>query len=265
MQRLRDRLEMPQEIRAREKATAMSQPNPELEQVLRFVRLDGTPTAPVCFLTIEDGGNWKSARPPTTEDLKRYFKAGPDEAVPDNTLDTGKPGWVISKLMLALFSREHGSSALDNWGAYRRDLLYRRNECNIKFYPISRPNTGFWHQAIRDVVGLDAHQYVQLCRERRPELILRRYPAAFDGSQLHIILAASAEWRSVLDRHHEAQIVESDEGKAARWQLFTRGPSLAYAHFNIFRPYGVSDADILSFARCIRPFVPDAICARVTV
>lgn len=233
--------------------------NSELEKVLQFVRLDGTPRAPVCFLTIEDGDGWGDH--PTAEALNTFFNTQPAREIPKNTLDTGKPGVMISKLMLALFSEE--LEAIVDWRAYRKDVLYRRNECNVKFYPVGRPNTRYWHGAIRDLLGTEESQYLTECRERRPGIIRKTYPEVFDGSQTHIILAARNEWQSVLHASHGTRPVESTTGHSAGWQLFTRGSSMAYAYFNIFR-HGVSTADIRSFCDAVRPLIPESVRTRIS-
>lgn len=226
-----------------------------LERVLQFVRLDGSEIAPVCFLTIEDGGNWKDL---TADKFKDYFATTPSQQAPQGTSDTGKPGKIISKLMLALFS-DPPVQSLDNWRIYHNDTLYRRNECNIKFFPIGRPNQGFWDPIFSEVIGLDDAEYERVCRQRRPEVIQKRYPLAFDGSQIHIVLGALEDWKLVLDPAGEALITEP---RTAHWQMFKRDSQLAFAAFNIFR-YGISDADCLAFAQELQPFVPEPVRMRV--
>ena len=102
-----------------------------IDNVMKFIRRDGSQNAPICFLTIEDGGGVLESK------FDDYIN-GNEHWIPktkDRPLDfknSGLPGEFLAKIMSGIFDD------FNKWREYRADKLYSENEINIKFYPIAR-------------------------------------------------------------------------------------------------------------------------------
>lgn len=232
------------------------------EDILRFVRRDGPVDAPICFLTIEDGGDFWGTEPRTTEVFLQSFHSSPAWTPSDRKFEKlGKPGQYLSKLMLAIFS-----GSLDKWSKYRDERLYLANECNIKFYPIGRRNTGYWCDEFSAALGLTHDEYLEQCVTQRPEIISATYPQAFDRSQLHIIVGAKAEWRCFLKKfcyrgHLQLTQYKTTTGKLM-YETYFEAEILAFCYFDVFRR-GITDQEILEFAVLVSRHLPDNVRSRV--
>jgi hypothetical protein len=234
-----------------------------LDEVLKFVRRDGPIKAPVCFLTIEDGGDFWETIPRSADEFCKYHRDwdGIWEPVERNTETLGKPGLFCSKIMLALFS-----DAIDNSGKYRDERLYVKNECNIKFYPIGRIGTSYWCDEFTEALGIGSGEYVDQCKTQRPEIIHGKCSDAFDGSQLHIIIGAKEDWISFLQKYTYTEKLQlhqyrNDSGKII-YEIYMDGQNLAFSYFDIFRR-GISDQEILDFASSLSPLIDSNIKQRV--
>jgi hypothetical protein len=213
---------------------------------------------------MEDGGTWDLQGEALRAELHRYFNSPlwiPDEPV-TNTL--GVPGRVIPKLMVALFGRAD-VGGFEGWQVYRRAVLYRCNECNLKFYPVGGRTAREWPEAIRELLGQDIAAYREECRMSRPKVIRMEKPQAFDGTQLHIILAALPEWQTVLDFEKPASrcIEEAKDSRGNTiFRLFKRDGTVSYAYFNMFRR-GIRNAEIKEFTQALVPLIPKSVRERV--
>ncbi len=172
--------------------------NEEIEKVMQFVRIDGLATAPVCFLTIEDGGELEQ------EEFVDYITGNPNWIPteidrPLTQKNTGVPGEFISKIMTFAFGDLCG---VDNdWRDYRAKRLYSSNECNIKYYPIGRRNTSIWPEWLSKKLGISASEYVVQCLAERPEILSKKCKHYSSGERLFIVIGARDEWSYVLRKY----------------------------------------------------------------
>ena len=214
------------------------------DKLMEFIRRDGQRDAPVMFLTIEDGGKHE-----TIADLDKTLDSdGVWEPASREPLNLGKPGTIISKIMVGLLS---GTGSLNGWKEYRDEQLYVKNEMNLKFYPVARPNASTWNKELAEYTGLTNNEYVQKCRQRRPEIISQQYQESINEAQLAVILAERDGWREVLSNRWniaEEKLVKNDKGKMVWTLYFNADGTLAYAYFPIFRQ-GISNDEIEAFCR----------------
>ncbi|HBL54037.1 MAG TPA: hypothetical protein DDZ34_08500 [Syntrophaceae bacterium] len=240
----------------------------KLNKVLNFVRVDGQPTAPVCFLTIEDGGGFTEADLNAPEDAMCYFDTNPVWIPQKGELEKkikekggmranlGTPGVFISKIMSYLrFSEKEREYE------YAKNYLYMRNEMNIKYYPISRSRMAQNIDGLLNFLGLENIQkYYDLCRfVRSPKFI--SIQDIFNRNKFYIICGIKYEWMDVLKHIFLDTDYFSTESTYTTRE--TRGNNLAYefyndnsgktthAYFNMFRR-GISDDEVYSFAEQIK-------------
>ncbi|PLY01942.1 MAG: hypothetical protein C0623_04715 [Desulfuromonas sp.] len=175
----------------------------DIEYFMNYVRRDGPETAPICFLTIEDGGElWKRDKGEikTYSELVEFYKNKEEEIwerkIGQNE-ELGQPGIWISKIMATLID-----GSLKKWADYRGNRIYLENECNIKFYPIGRQTQNTWDNKIENGLGLKHWEYMELCNSLRPASISKhpKMKKAFTGENFHIILGAKNEWVSFLKK-----------------------------------------------------------------
>ncbi len=229
-----------------------------LNTVINYVRRDGPQTAPISFLTIEDGGE---LRP---ESFEQYITTEkpiwePTEAHPE--VKVGKPGMLIAKIMSSI-----STGKIDGWRAYQ-DMIYICNECNIKFYPIGRQVQCKWYKEFTELLGIDSQKYLELCKQKRPQIIFDSCPYAFNRDQFHIILGSRDEWMDFL-----RQYVYRDHLQPVPGPLAKRGPTyelyenddreLQFCYFNVFR-WGITNAEILDFGIKIAEKIPHSIRDRI--
>lgn len=238
-----------------------------LEKAMRYVRRDGPLTAPVCFLTIDDGCNWSCD--PAGEFTDKSFP--PEAEVREDSVrkptdfdPVDKPSQFMSKLMMTLF----GSNA-DGWQKYRDQLLCLKNELNIKFYPIARHGTSDWQSQVGEAIGLSNKKYAAHCQNIRPAIIHGKYKAAFEGKRLHIILGARNEWFSFLNRFVYAGELScepyNDAEEKMKYAIYrTKEGRLAFAYFDVFRR-GITIDDVSIFCDIVRPLVDPDIVSQIDI
>ena len=233
-----------------------------LERVMNYVRRDGPLTAPVCFLTIEDGGR---SHYESVDDFVEKSLRPDSEVWERTTIKTelfGKPGQFMAKLMLAIFT-----GSLDGWQRYRDGSLHVRNEANVKFYPIPRRGKTEWQEVFSDAIGLSEREYIAQCRAKRPIVIYKRWEPLFQADRLHLILGAKAEWTEFFrmflytDALPSASVVDA-RGRTKYAIHRQPNESLAFGYFDIFRP-GCRNDDARDFADALRPYLSDDLKRRV--
>ena len=113
-----------------------------LERAMNYVRRDGLLTAPVCFLTIEDGGRfpeYTSANDFMARNFQLEYEACEvAEGKPSEFKGKDTPVRYMSKIMMLIYAGK-----MDGCEHYRASQLTLRNESNIKFYPLSLPSPSF--------------------------------------------------------------------------------------------------------------------------
>jgi len=228
-----------------------------LGQVMNYVRSDGPVDAPVCFLTIEDGGRFTFES--VDDFMGRCFCPANEswERTPECTEKFGKPGQFMAKIILALCCE-----SIEGWRQYRDGSLHARSETNIKFYPIPRRNTREWKPVFSEAIGLSMAEYLARCWTERPQIIFRKLTKMFHADRLHLILGAKLEWVAFL-RHYvypdaSPCVAPRDSRGRTRYAIYCRADeTLAFACFDIFRP-GCRNDDILEFAATLRSYMGDA-------
>ena len=224
----------------------------QLINVLPFIRRDGPISAPLVFLSIEDGGDDF-----TSLDQFRKWILGDDVWEPRtrNKMKLGKPGEIIPKIILSA-----SRSSLDGWQKYRDEVLYLSNECHIKFYPIGRGKVSTWKGFFTEATGLTHGEYMALCQRERPQIIWDRYGSLLQSVNVKIVVGAINEWSDFFDTYSEpAANNRDDETKRrghSKWGLILRDDgNLHYAYLNMFAR-GLSSNDILSFGEALRAYLP---------
>jgi len=238
-----------------------------LDKAMNYVRMDGPLNAPVCFLTIEDGGSlpcntaeefMSKSFPPEGE----AWKGTDGKPIDINPVD--KPAQFMSKLMMTIFGNN-----MDGWQNYRDHLLCLRNELNIRFYPIARHGTAEWQAQVRDAIGLSNRKYAAHCQEMRPTIIHTKCRTAFEGKRLHIILGARSEWIDFLKRFvYSGELTCEpchDSEQKMKYAIYRQSDKrLAFAYFDVFRR-GITITDIPEFADILRPLVDLEISKQVDI
>ncbi len=161
---------------------------------MKFIRRDGPENAPICFLTIEDGGDLIEIQ------FDDYIN-GNDHWIPENKdrpltySNSGLPGEFIAKIMSGVFGD------FDNWNEYRAYNLYAKNENNIKFYPIGRKGTSTWDLWLEKKLNMSNTQYITQCLAERHEIIYNKLNHIFNDNRVFIILGARDEWSYFLKKY----------------------------------------------------------------
>lgn len=235
---------------------------PGTNKILNFVRIDGKSSAPVLFLTTEDGGKWKDEELATHDSFWSCFEKEEWVPEPGHNVKLGRPGTIIPKLMTSIFGGN-----LESWWQYRNRHIYRTNECNIKFYPIGRPSTTYWKEKFSTYIECSQEDYYEYCLAVRPRIILNRIPNLTAKNRLIIVLSSKGEWQrslsAISDEIDRVIQVPDARGKVAH-QIFLSGERICYAYFNMFRR-GLFDKDICTFAETIRSYVPSEIFDKVSL
>lgn len=229
-----------------------------LESVINYVRRDGPQTAPICFLTIEDGGELE---PKSLEHYIQFENPVWEPCEPHPDVKVGKPGILIAKIMTSLVKGK-----VDGWRTYR-DFIYICNECNVKFYPIGRRTQQNWHREFTALLGVDSQQYRELCKQKRPKVILDSCSRVFNHDQFHIILGSRDEWESFLKDGVYGKHIQSSPGPLAKkgftYELYKNDDgTLQFCYFNVFR-HGITNAEISDFGVNIATQIPQSIRKRI--
>lgn len=162
--------------------------------VMNFIRRDGPENAPVCFLTIEDGGSLLEHQ------FEEYIN-GNDHWIPETKdrpltySNSGLPGEFISKIMSGVFGN------FNNWSEYRANNLYLKNENNIKFYPIGRKGTSTWDSWLEKKLNMSNSEYIVKCLAERHEIIYEKLNHILNIERTFVILGARDEWSFFLKKY----------------------------------------------------------------
>ncbi len=241
---------------------------------MQYIRIDGPSTAPMCFLTIEDGGDfWMNEEPHTQERFNTIISQSGEWHPSATELrkklsergKLGKPGVVIPKIVVGM-----RDGSLARAADYRSRLLYRCNESNLKYYPLGRPNQKTWYPEFSEYLGISEYDYLDLCKTVRPSIIADRYKSISDSGGLFIILGAKVEWISTLAKLNEqaddkidfyaseSTPVKSDAKRTSYELYFSKNGRLIFAYYGMF-VHGQTDENVLRFAKRIRELRPDVV------
>lgn len=231
--------------------------NSKLDRVMQFYRVDGSSRAPVCFLTIEDGGELKQ------EEFDQYISGKPEWIPQDHERplcyeSVGLPGEFISKIMVYAFADVLG---IDDWMEYRAKHLYDKNECNLKFYPVGRQNTNTWQPWLESKLGVSAGEYRIQCISERPAFFDSQCKEYLGADKLFVILGARDEWSYVLRRYvfnscYRTLQAEGDAGCVVTEKFEESTDKLLYACYSMFTWGNRSDDKLQKFARHLRKYTP---------
>lgn len=167
--------------------------------ILEFVRWDGPSEAPIYFLTMEDGIGFNSNELKSKKSFYRYFKNIDANWLPNNTTNMktcGRMGQRISKIMTVLLNND-----TKGWRQYMNLSLYKKNEANIKFYPIARYDARKWNIKIQEYTGLKIGQYEMLCKKKRIDIFLNKNRQfCLSKDKFYIIADSKAPWINVLKK-----------------------------------------------------------------
>ena len=147
-------------------------------------------------------------------------------------------------------------------------MLYLRNECHIKFYPIGRGKVSTWKDFFTEATGLTQGEYMALCQRERPQIIWDRYGSLLQSVSVKIVVGAINEWSDLFDTYAGPSANNrGDETKRrghSKWGLILRDDgNLHYAYLNMFA-YGLSSNDILSFGKALREHLPQDVLGRLS-
>ncbi len=221
------------------------------KKVLKYIRRDGKIDAPILFLTIEDGGGFNSIN-----EFHNYFESDgtwqPEKREPTKL---GKPGTIIPKIILGTVKGN-----FKGWQSYRDTYLYLKNELNIKFYPIARPQTSVWKEFYSEFTGLSCEEYIDKCLEVRPNIIWDRYGKCITNTKLIIILGELQGWKNLIQSKKniliETEVIEHDIKGHVKWAFYySKGGKLEFTYFNMFR-WGMCDNEILEFCNKLNASIP---------
>ena len=231
-----------------------------LKKVTNFIRVDGPTDAPFVFLTMEDGGGldkeyFEKHIINSEKNIEQWIPS-PDDR-PLNKNNTGKPGEYISKIMSCI------SGDFEKWEDYRVDHLYSKNECNIKFYPISKKSHGDqFPDWLEKEINMTAQEYFVYCDAERPGIIFndRELHTIFsDTNRIFIILGAKEQWYYLLRRYTFGYKLIKREKENKKFELiFDREGNMLFAYINIFR-WGLLNKDIETFCEKITKYIPEEV------
>jgi hypothetical protein len=225
------------------------------EPVLNYCALDGDWTAPVKFLTIEEGRDYSEEQLKSRESfLENFYGASPRKYTVDERKAPrfgGRPGPFMAKIMAHLLG--------DDPNVYKENALFNANEANLTFYPLARGNQDLWHENFETYLKVDVEEYKNICCLARPAILAKWLGDCQKHTKFMIILAAFEEWQSVLS-HLSAlghawvdyfATVESDT-KKVKFKFGqisnSQGPFICWGYFPVFR-YGIGDEDVASFCK----------------
>jgi hypothetical protein len=225
-----------------------------INKIMNFVRVDGPIDAPLRFLTIEDGGGFSEDKVENREKFFEYFKAENEHQMPEKIDGRGKPAVFISKIVSFLINKELSKSKF-----YMNNSLYKKNESNFKFYPISRRKMKDWNKNYtkKKYFGINKQEYEELCHLIRPEIIVENKYYKFNTDYNYIILGAKIPWLHCLKLMFKRENINIDflktksvndsKGNTIYQFYYDNTGKLAFSYFSIFR-LGVSENDIKKFS-----------------
>lgn len=220
-----------------------------LTGVFDLIRIDGDPSFPFCFMTIEDGGRPYETKTELMEDINRSglcrgnFTKG-KESEPG---ELGVPGKKIAKLMTCFKS---GSNAINQWREYSRDVLYKEYEFNLKFYPLARNSQSLWTKNYESWTGMTRGEYMEFCSLDRPDVIYsnKEIKKHLNVEKHYIITSVKWEWFQFIKKIFPDEIMDYRKsstknvgrfvdkmGREMYSFYFKKDGRLAYAYFPIFR------------------------------
>lgn len=243
-----------------------------LDTVLDYVRRDGPLTAPICFLTIEDGGGLSAEELASKKSFYDGF-TGPGiwhpkpgelrEALKKSsvTAELGQLGIRLAKVMAGL-------CRVDNYGEYIRGQIYQHNEMNVKFFPVSFPtyDGGKDHKlkVIEEYLGLSLGEYREVCKMLRSDRLLKRKDI-FTSERFYV--ATCSEWYEVLRQIFPAisyynTYTHMEDGKEAFKLYFDEDGVARFAYFGLLSR-STSDKRIEDFVTLVREYADKGILARL--
>lgn len=243
-----------------------------LDTVLGYVRRDGPLAAPVCFLTIEDGGGLSDKELASKTSFYASF-SGPGIWQPEPeeirevlkkssvTAELGHLGVRVAKVMAGLCGAV-------NYGEYIRDQLYQRNEMNVKYFPVSfstyAGGKDHKRKPVEEYLGLSLGEYREVCRMLRSDHLLQR-KEIFTSE--HFYVATCSEWYDVLRRifptiSYYDTYTHMENGREAFKLYFDRGGVARFAYFGLLSR-STSDRRIEDFVALVREYADKGILARL--
>lgn len=207
--------------------------------IMNFIRRDGPENAPICFLTIEDGGSLLE------NEFDDYINRN-DHWIPENERrpltydDTGIPGEFIAKIMCGVFGD------FDNWREYRANKLYSENEINIKFYPIGRKDTSTWDIWLEKKINMSNAEYITKCLAERYDIINKKLDYIFKDDRIFVILGARDEWSYFLKNYvFNIENIKKDLNSIYVYEFFYDAYNkLLFSYYPMFK-YGARSSDAL--------------------
>lgn len=239
-----------------------------IEAILDFVRIDGRPTSPICFLTIEDGGGFEENHVESEDNFMEYFKKNnkPWEIQQGDFKTFYSKGWSIKKrigtpgIVLCKIMSHLSGLGIENYTKYYFDHLYLSNELNVKYYPIARSSmrqNDHITQKIEKYIDISLIEYEDLCRMVRPKTFTTKFNHIFNENKYFIIGAAKYEWLEVLrltfsDIDFLSTMTTRDHnGKISHQHYFDKQGNICFSHFNFFKK-PLFDKEICCFADELR-------------
>lgn len=242
-----------------------------LEDVLNFVRRDGPLSAPICFLTIEDGGGLTEELASKERFIKHVRQDGVLNVPPgflkaeigrtSVTARLGHLGIRVAKVM-------SGLCGVKKYDDYIREYLYQHNEMNVKFYPISFSTFDGGSDAQRKPVetylGLTINEYREVCRLARPERLLMR-AELFQASRFYV--ASCPEWVSLMlhvfkDISLADTYTHTENGRDAFRIFFDKKGIARFAYLGLL-DRSTSDKRISDFVAVVNEYADKSILARL--
>lgn len=240
-----------------------------INDVLKFIRVDGYLDAPICFLTNEDGDwNDEILEEETLKDLNDDPVWIPtDDQRPLDHHDTGKKvGPRLSRIMVDAYGDIIGG--FHDWKDYRNYLLYGPLNSNIKYYPIGKKSNDTWMPWLVDKYGLTKDEYYRICREERPTYLKKLFQKN-DDPRLFIICANYAEWSEFIEKYVYPDLnIKIEKYDGFSFATNKDAPNeLLFARFDIFlwrKGKGGVNNKITEFSKILREKTPDKILKRLS-
>lgn len=231
-----------------------------MNQVLEFIRQDGPLDAPICFLTIEDGGDLSE------NEFDDYIN-GNDHWLPGNEdrpltyKNTGLPGEFISKIMCGIFDD------FKNWSDYRAKKLYSKNEINIKFYPIGRKNTSIWESWLEKKLNVTNTEYIIQCLAERHKIIYEKLNGVFNKNRIFIILGARDEWSYFLKKYvfNESSITKEIDSDYGYEFFYDNKKKLLFSYYPMFKRGARSSIAIKKFCSELKNKLPPDLTHNISI
>lgn len=239
-----------------------------LRDILSYVRIDGPLDAPICFLTMEDGGGFKAEDLATRDKFKESFKENDPHHVPEQgeyekkcTEENmaligiiGQLGIRIAKVMAALLG-------IEDYREYAKRSLYTRHETNVKFYPISFSTADGGDPEIKakieEFLGLSIAEYRDICRGHRT-VLFKGNSSMFSSDKFYI--SSCSEWMEVLRSiFPEISYLNTYTDPGWNYQIYFDQNGVArFANFNLLKR-SISDETIRIFSSAVLDHADESI------